>query len=65
MSEMSPRLRAELVILRNNWMRDVEFFHDFPESLVLALSLKKTTNVSAERIDFRKRRLHGQIFYDP
>ena len=40
MSEMSPRLRAELVILRNNWMRDVEFFHDFPESLVLALSLK-------------------------
>ena len=40
MSEMSPRLRAELVILRNNWMRDVKFFHDFPESLVLALSLK-------------------------
>ncbi|CAL6363199.1 unnamed protein product [Bathycoccus prasinos] len=40
MSEMSPRLRAELVVLRNNWMRDVKFFHDFPESLVLALSLK-------------------------
>jgi CRP-like cAMP-binding protein len=40
MSEMSPRLRAELVVLRNVWMRDVEFFHDFPESLVLALSLK-------------------------
>ena len=40
MSVMSPKLRAELVVLQNMWMRDVDFFHAFPESLVLSLSLK-------------------------
>jgi CRP-like cAMP-binding protein len=40
LNNLSPRLRAELVVLRNNWMRGIEFFHDLPESLVLALSLK-------------------------
>ena len=36
-------------------MRDVEFFHDFPESLVLAFVLEdETTNVSAKKLILEK-----------